>query len=62
MLVLALSGDVRGWIVDTLFYAWVPAPLWVIALVFTFLPVHPPVLSEHTKRNHPSGLGLALDE
>ena len=61
MLALALSGDVRGWIVDTLFYAWVPAPLWVIALVFTFLPVHPQVLSEHTKRNHTSGLGLALD-
>ena len=61
MLALALSGDVRGWIVDTLFYAWVPVSLWVIAFVFTLLPVHPPVLSEHAKWNHPSGLGLALD-
>ena len=34
-LALSLSGVVRAWVVDTLFYAWVPVSLWAIALVFT---------------------------
>ena len=34
-LAISLSGGVRAWVVDTLFYAWVPVSLWAIALVFT---------------------------
>ena len=39
-LALSLSGDVRAWAVDTLFYAWVPVSLWTIALVFTIRHHH----------------------
>ena len=39
-LALALSGDVRAWTVDTLFYAWVPVSLWAVALAFTIRHHH----------------------
>jgi len=39
-LALALSGDVRAWTIDTLFYAWVPVSLWAIALAFTIRHHH----------------------